>query len=529
LENAKVFAGFGNREGIYEQMTRQNEEPIHDRLDSELLRAFAERGQEAAFEQIVLRHGGMVSAVCRSVLRNSADAEDATQAVFLTLVKRASSLQRHATLAGWLHRVAWYVATRAARAEANRRRYEEAAAHVWPDAPAAPADNVPAELVHAGLAGLSRKYQEPLLLHHVEGRSERETAELLNCTVSAISTRLARGRKMLRDRLLKRGLAVSAIGLSSALASAHAAESITPVLANSITSAAASVWAGNAVSAVASAQAAILSKGALKMIFMTQLKTAAIVTATCLATGALVSQMVLAAPGPNQGTTQPAAAPWIKLYADEAWYTDSNEKEQIFTGTLEGHKEPEVSILQRPHLYRLGKRLIYPGRKHVELDKLIGQKVEIRGKPYDINLEGQALSEVWPAAIRVVGPGSGTVLTPAGPLDPAIKAAPGTAVPAAPVAAEPAVTAPARRTTPIKIGGVANPRTPKVIVLFENDVDAPKELARLEKLYGFKSANVYTMPTFKGFAAVVSAAALEKLRWEPSVRMIEHDGGVGAN
>lgn len=203
--------------------------------------------------------------------------------------------------------------------------------------------------------------------------------------------------------------------------------------------------------------------------------------------------------------------------------------------------------MMRAHFYKLNNRLIYPSKKHPELDKLVGQQVEIRGKAYDIELEGQALSEIWPAAIRrVAANGNGTVLTPAGKLNPAPAAPVGTAVPvpqlvsnepAAPnggtTAATPAAgqdsTPPARRTTPIKIGGKADPRAPRVIVLFENEVDAPKEQARLEQLYGFKSSHVYSMPTFKGFAAVIPAAALEKIRWEPSIKTIEYDGVVGLN
>jgi inhibitor of cysteine peptidase len=84
--------------------------------------------------------------------------------------------------------------------------------------------------------------------------------------------------------------------------------------------------------------------------------------------------------------------------------------------------------------------------------------------------------------------------------------------------------APARRANPLPINGQADPRAPGYIVLFENNVDAKAEVARLEKLYGFQNKYVYDMPTFKGFSAVMSNEAVESLRWEPSVRSIEHDG-----
>ena len=90
-------------------------------------------------------------------------------------------------------------------------------------------------------------------------------------------------------------------------------------------------------------------------------------------------------------------------------------------------------------------------------------------------------------------------------------------------------TAPARRAVPVTIAGKADPRAPGYIVLFDEKVDAPVELARLEKLYNFKSTHVYNMGTFKGFAAVIPAEAVEKLRWEPSIKSIEHDGVASIN
>jgi uncharacterized protein YecT (DUF1311 family) len=102
--------------------------------------------------------------------------------------------------------------------------------------------------------------------------------------------------------------------------------------------------------------------------------------------------------------TQPSkpAAAWIKLSADEAWYKDHKQPEQVFSGTLMRHKEPGASTLMRSHSYRLGDRFLYPGQQRPELDKLLYKKVEIKGKPYDVNLEGQAVKEIWAAAIRPV-------------------------------------------------------------------------------------------------------------------------------
>ena len=191
--------------------------------DGELLRDFAAHRREAAFAQIVGRHGGMVLAVCRSVLHEAADAEDAAQAVFLTLARKAGSRRVRASLAGWLHRVAWYVSARAAEARAIRRRHEQEAARMNPQSPPQENEPMPPDLLHAGLADLPEKYRLPLLLHHLEGRTQEETAALLGCGLSAVAMRLNRGRQMLRDRLVKRGAVLSAAALVGLLGTQSAA------------------------------------------------------------------------------------------------------------------------------------------------------------------------------------------------------------------------------------------------------------------------------------------------------------------
>src|SRR5690242_310662 len=100
------------------------------RSDGELLAEFVDKGREASFAEVVRRHGEMVLAVCRSVLGSSSEAEDAAQAVFLTLAKKADNAGVRTHVAAWLHRVAWYVAARAREAAAIRRRHEREAARM---------------------------------------------------------------------------------------------------------------------------------------------------------------------------------------------------------------------------------------------------------------------------------------------------------------------------------------------------------------------------------------------------------------
>jgi RNA polymerase sigma factor (sigma-70 family) len=163
---------------------------------------------EAAFAELVRRHGRMVLGVCRRAARNEADAEDAFQATFLVLVRRGHDLTGRASLGGWLHEVAHRTA-RKARAAARRRRQKEAAVTPAPDVvPADPPDWLP--LLDHVLAALSEKYREPLLLCGLEGRPRREVAGLLGIPEGTLASRLAAAKAMLAARLRRCGLPVAA-------------------------------------------------------------------------------------------------------------------------------------------------------------------------------------------------------------------------------------------------------------------------------------------------------------------------------
>ncbi|MCY2954457.1 MAG: RNA polymerase sigma factor [Planctomycetota bacterium] len=253
--------------------------------DGDLLRAFADHRQQAAFEDIVRRHGGMVLAVCRSVLGNTPDAEDAAQAVFLTLAEQARSLESRATVAGWLHRVAWYVSTRAAQARAIRHRHETEAARMKPISTERHEDSVAVDLLHAGLAELPEKYRVPVLLCHLEGRSHEEAAVLLGCKLSTLSMRLTRGREMLRARLARRGLAVSAAGVASALGASASASAPAAFVTLTSSTAAAALSGTIASTTTISGQMLALSKGAINMLFWAKMKAAAVIMAAVLLAG----------------------------------------------------------------------------------------------------------------------------------------------------------------------------------------------------------------------------------------------------
>src|SRR5262245_45602416 len=176
--------------------------------DPELLAAFARRRDEDAFALLVRRHGPLVYGVCRRWLREPADVEDAFQATFLVLVKRAESINRPERLANWLHGVAIRTA-RNLRNRAIRRQLREESGRNLNAIPAntGPADDELWPLVDEELRRLPEKYRLPVLLCHLQGFSRREAARRLGCPEGTLSVRLARALDMLRTRLVRRGVA----------------------------------------------------------------------------------------------------------------------------------------------------------------------------------------------------------------------------------------------------------------------------------------------------------------------------------
>src|SRR5262245_21016191 len=189
------------------------------RPDGDLLESFLTRRDESAFEALMRRHGPMVLGVCRRVLQNEHDAEDVFQAAFIVLARRARALDGSGSVANWLHTVAYRLALRA-RAGAARRRAVERQAVDMPR-PEPSSDLLWRDLrpvLDEELGCLPEKYRAPLILCYLEGKTTEETARQLGCPFGTVSSRLARGRDLLRQRLLRRGLAPSAGALASLLA-----------------------------------------------------------------------------------------------------------------------------------------------------------------------------------------------------------------------------------------------------------------------------------------------------------------------
>jgi RNA polymerase sigma factor (sigma-70 family) len=249
-----------------------------DATDVQLLQRFAAGRDEAAFAALVRRHGPMVLAVCRRVLRHEQDAEDAFQATFLVLAVKAHSVARPASLGSWLHGVAHRTALKA-RARAARRQAAERQARPGVEAVADPdpdwSDLRP--ILDEEVGRLPGRHRAAFVLCCLEGRTNAEAAGLLGCPEGTVASRLSWARRRLRSRLSRRGLAPPAGLLAAVLGGQAIAANVPPALAGDTIKAAAAVAAGQAVAGVVPLQVAALAERVLGTMFATRLWMAAAV------------------------------------------------------------------------------------------------------------------------------------------------------------------------------------------------------------------------------------------------------------
>jgi RNA polymerase sigma factor (sigma-70 family) len=243
-----------------------------DPTDGDLLDRFTAGRDESAFHELMRRHAPLVLGVCRRVVRGEQDVEDAFQATFLVLVQKARSIRRRASLASWLHGVAFRCAARLRAANLRRCRHE---ARASPPPAAAPPDLTWREVQQAideELARLPEKYRAPLVLCYLRGKTQCEAARELGWGATVLRGRLDRGRERLRARLARRGLTLSAGLLAAALAGEASAAGVPAALVSSTLKAALLVAAGRAVADVTSGPVAALAKGALRTMLWTKVK-----------------------------------------------------------------------------------------------------------------------------------------------------------------------------------------------------------------------------------------------------------------
>jgi RNA polymerase sigma factor (sigma-70 family) len=248
--------------------------PGADQSDRQMLERFAATRDEAAFAALVERHAPLVWGVCRRVLGNEHDAEDAFQATFLVLARRAGSVRWRDEIGNWLYAVAVNVA-RKAKAQGERRRYREREVQPMPNAAfSTEADrNELRAVLDEEVARLPEKYRRPVVLCCLEGKTYGEAAELLGWPEGTVSGRLARAKEMLSRRLTRRGLAASGALLAAVLA-AEVGSAAPPALVQLTVKVAPAFAIGRGLTAGA---AAALAEGVLQTMFLTKLKTVAAV------------------------------------------------------------------------------------------------------------------------------------------------------------------------------------------------------------------------------------------------------------
>jgi RNA polymerase sigma factor (sigma-70 family) len=286
---------------------------MHAKADGDLVASFVARKDEAAFEVLVNRHGPMVMGVCNRVLRNHADAEDAFQATFLVLVRRAASILPPHMIGNWLHGVAYRCAlklkTLAGKRQARQRQLASLsepmtlARNPWDDLQ---------PVLEQELSRLPDKYRIAIVLCDLEGKTRKQAARQLGWPEGSVSSRLSRARSMLAKRLTRLGIVLSAGSLAQVLAENSASAQVPAAMVISTVKAGILVATGQAVSAeLVSLKVATLTAGVLKSMAMTKIKLTvlALVAGTLvLGSGGAWMRYALAARGPDTNAG-PADAP----------------------------------------------------------------------------------------------------------------------------------------------------------------------------------------------------------------------------
>jgi len=322
----------------------------------QLLERYLERQDELAFAALVERHGPMVLGVCRRMLASQADAEDAFQATFLVLVRRARQLGPRDAIGPWLYGVAARVALRARCAAARRRRFEstpiEEAALSWARQPG---DFELAETLDQELSKLPSKYRSPIVLCYLEGQTHEEAARLLKWPVGTVKGRLARARDLLRYRLARRGLAPFALAVTGSLAN-DASACVPRELLESTVNSGMKCALGHTIAQVTSSSIASLVEGVLTAMLFTKIQSlgaALLISAVVLAGAGVMAQQHVrrldaklarsSTPAPNHaGTTETLGPPALASSPSDA-NRESPRAPAPIPGSTRSSSEPAVA------------------------------------------------------------------------------------------------------------------------------------------------------------------------------------------
>ena len=204
--------------------------------DNELLGRYLNKNDKSAFEELVRRHSNLVMGVCRNMLFHTHDAEDAYQATFLILSRKSAKLLHHGSIAGWLYQTAMRNCLQVRRRKGRARETEMIEEPVGTNEPwQTIADAQERDLIYQEINQLPKRYREVIVLCHLEGHTRSEAAEFLDWTEAAVKAALARGRNLLRRRLIRSGIMTSVALAMMGAATAQAQSAVTePLIASAI-------------------------------------------------------------------------------------------------------------------------------------------------------------------------------------------------------------------------------------------------------------------------------------------------------
>jgi RNA polymerase sigma factor (sigma-70 family) len=308
--------------------------------DDALFQRFISQTDEAAFETLMWRHGPMVLATCRRMLANYHDAEDAFQATFLVLFRKARSIQKRVSVGSWLYKVAYRICL---HAKAQSARYpRQAAPALEVEEPAFAPDELGQEflpILDEELRRLAEKYRSVLILHYLEGKKIEQVAHELGLPQGTVASRLARAKAVLRSRLTNRGVALSTGLVASALSTRVEAAVVSAAMVHETLLTARLLKSSATIVSPASTRAICLAESVWKSMLVTKIKAAAVlVMASLLAIGTGVTAYQI-----STGQSPIAESPEAVVQAQQAEKTKTEEQDHSQVD-LVGDPLPEGAI-----------------------------------------------------------------------------------------------------------------------------------------------------------------------------------------
>jgi RNA polymerase sigma factor (sigma-70 family) len=367
--------------------------------DGQLLESYVRGREEAAFAALVQRHGPMVWGVCRRLLPSHQDAEDAFQATFLVLVRKAASVVPREMVANWLYGVAHQTALKA-RATAARRGAREKQVTAMPE-PALEQPDVPDDLgplLDQELSRLPDKYRAVIVLCDLEGKTRKEAARQLRVPEGTVASRQATARARLARRLARHGPPLSGGALAAALAQSAASAGVPVAVTSAAIRAAGLVAAGQAAAPGAiSVEAAALAEGVLRTMLLTKLKIASAVLAVVALLGAGVVALTqhVQADGPAGPPVAQKPAPAEKPPAQQA-----APKQEAAARPAEARKDAEAP----PQSVRGVVKAVSPQTNSLTVTQSAGEGTYSLAPDAVVTIDGK------PGALSALPPGADVTL-----------------------------------------------------------------------------------------------------------------------